>query len=544
MTETVEELAAPEPLGGEPADEGPPARPHDHLDDIIEFAPELVLAVVLATWSVVFFYLGRLRYQKYGAFGFDLGIYDQGTWLLSRFRDPFVTIRGLEIFGHHANFILLAFVPFYWLGAGPVFLLGVQVVAQACGGIALFLLGRDILKSRWAGVGMASAWCLNPTNQWLVWEFFHPDAVAMGPLLLAYWAARTKRWGFFTGAAIVALACKEDAALTLVVLGLLIIVHGDRIRGAAVAAIAAAWFLIATRVVIPFSNGIGPFYDTFFGNLGKTPPEVIFNSVRHPTESLKRIRAHDAKGWYWKMWAPWALTPLLDLRTLAIAFPMIFIDVMSEFPYTRVYMYHYSAMVLVGSAVASLEAIGWISRRSANERSTRTALVLVVLACALFTTTLWGASPISHGFQKGMWPLRPDPLVAEKAALIRELPSSAAVSTAYNLDTHIDHRSRVYEFPVPWCNINWGVKGEHLDNPDTVDWILMDRGLVQNPRDRALFDDLLEHEFKIVDERSGVLLAKRIAPPAIPSTVNPPNGECYARQSLASYQPDVPIPAK
>ena len=541
MTEpTIEDLPVPEPPESELAVEDAPASP-SVLDDIIEFGPEVVLTIVLTTWSVVFIYLGRLRYAKYGAFGFDLGIYDQGTWLLSRFRDPFVTIRGLEIFGHHANFILLAFVPFYWLGAGPVFLLVVQVLAQAAGGLALYLLGRDLLKSRWAGVGLATAWCLNPTNQWLVWEFFHPDAVAMGPLLLAYWAARTKRWGFFTVAAVIALACKEDAALTLVVLGLLIVVHGDRVRGAVVAGIAAAWFIIATRVVIPTANGIGPFYDTFFGSLGKTPPQVIFNSVRHPTESLKRIRAHDAKAWYWKMWAPWALTPLLDLRTLAVAFPMIFVDVMSEFPYTRVYMYHYSAMVLVGSAVASVEAIGWISRRAPVERTTRTALVSIVLVCALLTSAAWGASPISHGFQHGMWPLKPDPNVQAKAALIRELPSQAPVSTAYNLDTHIDHRPRVYEFPVPWCNINWGVHGEGLDNPDTVDWILMDRGLLQNPRDTALFDDLMAHEFKVVDERGGLVLAHRSAPPAIASTKQPPNGECYTRASLDQFQPDMAV---
>ena len=78
-------------------------------------APEGVLAVLVIVWSAEFIRLPMLRYDRFGTFGFDLGIYDQGTWLLSRGKDPFVTIRGLELFGHHANVFLLLLVPFYWI---------------------------------------------------------------------------------------------------------------------------------------------------------------------------------------------------------------------------------------------------------------------------------------------------------------------------------------------------------------------------------------------------------------------------------------------
>ena len=57
-------------------------------------------------WSGVFIALGWLRQTRFATFSFDLGIYDQGVWLLSRFHDPFVTVRGLELFGHHVNLIL------------------------------------------------------------------------------------------------------------------------------------------------------------------------------------------------------------------------------------------------------------------------------------------------------------------------------------------------------------------------------------------------------------------------------------------------------
>src|SRR5262249_33872818 len=137
-----------------------------------------VLGAMVVGWSVVFIVLGWLRQERFATFSFDLGIYDQGVWLLSRFHDPFVTVRGLELFGHHVNAILFLFVPFYWLGAGPLFLLSVQVVVQASGAIAIYLLARDRIHDRWLAVALAAVLLLNPPYHWLASEDFHPAAPA------------------------------------------------------------------------------------------------------------------------------------------------------------------------------------------------------------------------------------------------------------------------------------------------------------------------------------------------------------------------------
>ncbi|HEV7525669.1 MAG TPA: DUF2079 domain-containing protein [Acidimicrobiia bacterium] len=501
--------------------------------------PEVFLAAIVALWAFEFIRLPMLRYDRFGTFGFDLGIYDQGTWLLSRFHDPFVTIRGLELFGHHANIFLLFLVPLYWLGAGPITLLVVQVLAQASGAIAIFLLARDLLRSKWAGVALAAALLLNPTYQWLTWEFFHPDAVAIGPLLFAYWAARGKRWKLFAFAAVLAVLCKEDLALAVAVLGVIVWFRGDRRRGTVVAVASTIYFFFATRVLIPAENGIGPFYDSFFGDLGHSPTEVVFNSVRHPTKTWKLAEAHDRRTWYWNMFAPWAFVPLLDIRALAVGAGAIFINVVSSFPYTRDYRYHYSAIVVAGSALATVEAVAWISNRAKERNATMASLVTAVVVSAAVASALLGAAPYSRGYRKGIWPLQPDPHQAIRQRAVKSVPGGAAASVSYNLDTHMTHRSRIYEFPVPWCNINWGVRGEHLDDPAGVEYLLLERSLADSPRDKALLNDLLAHEFKIVSDDQGTLVAKRVRPPARPRGPNPPEGECFARPSLDSFQPDM-----
>ena len=525
----------------------PPAATADERPDSTRVRPwpECLLGLLIVLWCFEFIRLPMLRYDRYRTFGFDLGIYDQGSWLLSRFKDPFVTIRGLELFGHHANILLLAFVPFYRFGAGPIFLLVVQVLAQASGAVAVFLLARDLLRSKWVGVTLAGVLLLNPTYQWLTWEFFHPDAVAIGPLLFAYWAARSKRWPWFWVAAVLTVLCKEDFALAVALLGILIWFRGDRTKGAAVAVVSTAYFFFATRVLIPWQNGIGPFYDNFFGDLGHSPSEVAVNAVRHPGTTWRLATADDRRSWYWHVFLPWAFMPLVDPRALLIAAATIFVNVVTAFPYTRDYRYHYSAVVVAGCAVATVEAIAWISRRS-GRRSTMWGLTSGVLVAAVVTSIVWGCAAYSVHYTDGTWPLSHDSRVTLIDQALQSVPADASASVAYTFDTHMTHRDQVYEFPVPWCNVNWGVGGENLADPSQVQYLVLDRQLMRDPddpfgssRSRALLDDLLSYEFTIVSDHDGVLVAKRVHPPQHPLGKMPPDGECYPRASLDQFQPDM-----
>ncbi|MCU1430128.1 MAG: hypothetical protein JWL83_4128 [Actinomycetia bacterium] len=469
--------------------------------------PFCALAVVVALWVIVFFRLGALRHDRHGTFGFDLGIYDQATWLLAFFHRPFITVRGLDVFGHHATPGLWFFAPFYWFGGGPKVLLAMQVLAEASGAFALYLLGRDLLHSRWIGAAFGTLLLLHPTSQWLVWEFFHPEAFAIGPLLFAYWAARTGRWGWFWPCAFVAIAMKEDVALALIVIGILVMVRGSRRIGGAIALLSFAWFVIATRVVIPWRNGVGPFYEQLFGTLGKSPTEVAANLARHPVTGFKIATEPDRLHYYKMMLFPVALAPLASPQTFAIALPMLAINVFTSdgFPFTRDARYHYSAIVLVGVLLATVEAVALL-----RDQRARAVLVVGLLATSFTTTVLWGPSPLGHKYDKGIWPLQVEVNGAAKDHAMKLLPKGAATSAAYTLVPHLTHRTRIYEFPVPWRDVNWGVHGEHLDNPQNVQWLLIDRSLL-DARESALLQSLLRHQFTVRFEREGIVLAQRRA---------------------------------
>jgi uncharacterized membrane protein len=465
---------------------------------------------MIALWSAIFIYLGAKRHAHYGTFGFDLGIYDQGIWLLSRFRDPFVTVRGLDLFGHHTNFSLLLLVPFYWLGAGPLFLLVVQVAAQGLGAVAIYLLARDLLGARWPAVAIASTLLLHPTYQFHVWEFFHPDVVAIAPLLFAYWAARARRWRWFAVAAVLAALCKEDVALSLAVIGVLIAVRGDRRIGTIVAAASAAWFLLCTRMLLPYFNGIGPFYDSLFGVFGRTPVDVAGHVLTHPGDAVDVATEPDRMSYYRMMLAPVAFLPLVAIPTLFIGLPMLGVNVLSTLPYLRDFKYHWSALVLAAVMLATVEAIAYLGKKE----TVRTFLIGLVVATSFASSVAWGPSPVSTKFRQGYWPLGPDSRLTVKKAAAAVVPDGAATSAVYLFVPQMSHRTKIYEFPVPWKPINWGVDGENLHDPGGVRWLVLDRQLLSN-EDKAMVSGLLQHEFAIRFDKEDIFVAERVNPPPV-----------------------------
>jgi len=464
-----------------------------------------VLGAMVGVWSAVFVTLGWIRHARFGTLAFDLGIYDQGLWLLSNFK-MFDTVKGLPLFGHHMNLVLVLLAPFYRLGAGPEFLLVVQVAAQASGAVAVFLLARDRLADRWLAVVLAAVLLLNPTYQFLAWEFFHPDALAIAPLLFAYWASRAERWGWFALAALLAVACKEDVAPAVAAIGVLILVRGHRRIGAAVVVVATGWFLLATRVLMPaLLGGLRPFYDSYFSEFGQGFANVAGNVIAHPVRALKAATRDDRLSYYRMMLAPFAFLPLIALPTMLIAVPMLAVNALTSFPYARDYRYHYSALVFTGLMIATVEAVAILGRRPGARRF----LVGLVAATALATTVAWGPSPIGVKFHSGIWPLDADPRNGARRAAVAMLAEGESVSAIYNLVPHVTRRDLVYDFPEPWKQVNWGIAGEGMHDPAGVRWLLVDRRLF-NAYDQALVGRLLATgEFVVRFDRSGILLAER-----------------------------------
>ena len=480
----------------------------------------IALAVMIVAYVAVFGTLTWRQQANYGTFGFDMGIYDQGVWLLANGETPFVTVRGLHLFGHHMNPILFAFVPIYWLGGGAGHLYLVETIALAIGAVPVFLLARRAAAGRdWVGCAVALAYLLHPTIEWINWWHFHPDALAIAPLLWAWWFATCGRWRWFAAMVVLALLAKEDVGLAVTMMGVSLALESlrhegsftenrRRVRVAATACVAAGamWFAIATQVVIPHYLGGDPFYaQQFFADYGDSTGSVIVGMVTSPGEVVSTLAEESRQTYYMKLIGPLGLLPIAGPVALLIAGPQMAVNTLSSLAGTHDFRFHYSSIVLVALMIATTETIGVLFRW--RPRAGTLAVAWLVVA-AIVANAQWSPSPLGREFDTGIW-AKPIPRHEVFARAIDLIPDDATVTASYYLIPHLTHRPHAYEWPNPWIPSYYGLFGENAPDPATIDYVLLDRTLNQEP---MLADSLLEPggDYEVVVDEDSVLLARRV----------------------------------
>ncbi|MBM3671196.1 MAG: DUF2079 domain-containing protein [Actinobacteria bacterium] len=466
----------------------------------------LALIAVAGAWTVTFAVLVVRRHHGFWDLAFDMGIHDQSVWLLAHGLD-FMTVRGLPVFGHHATPGYYLLVPAYWLGAGPDFLNLVQVTALGAGVIPLYLLARDRDLDPWISAGLAAAFLLHPGVQFFSWELFHPEVVAITPLLCAYLCATRHSWRWFAFWSVLAVSWKEDVALAVVVLGLLVALRGNRRIGLTTAGVALGWFLLWTLLLFPEINGGGVQSEGIYSGVGGSPGGMLETIFNDPGAITSRIFSSWSGDFSFRLLLPFAFLPLLAPLVLLIGLPQYLLDVTTDVPWTQTIKHHYAALCIVALALGSVHAVAFLRHRFGQALAIG-ACVLVV-GGGVFGTLAWGPSPLSSEYRGGWWPPSNDPRRDSLEAAVAMVPDDAAVAASYGILPNLSQREEIYDFPNPWESKNFGIEGKPRRDPRRVEWLVIDESVVRgDPAAYALLHTILV-DFTVVFERDDVLVARR-----------------------------------
>jgi uncharacterized membrane protein len=469
---------------------------------VVGFALALfVFTFVLETWTL---------HQRFGTYGFDLGIFDQGTWLLSRFHAPFVTIRGLDMVGDHASYILLLVAPLYRVWADPRLLLLLQVVALALPAWVLFRLGTRHLGHPVAGMVVALAYLAYPGMQWAATWQFHPETLAAGFLALGALAADRQRWRQMAMFLALAMLCKEDVGLVVAGLGVLLALSGERRVGLRVAGAGLAWFALATFVLIPLVNGHGsPYFAQNYGIAASGPWGVLRALPALAGRSLETGLGNQGIGYLLLVFGPLALLPLLAPRWLWPVAPPLLLNLASVSTYLQQIRFQYLATSAPFLGIATVAGLCVIARR---RRALLAPAMVVLLVAAFWSDRRYG--PALWSRTRVVAPASAvDPARRQALQLVPGDPG-VAVSAQYNLVTHLAHRVRAYEFPNPFRASNWGQTGARhtLEEVTSVHWVVVERDELSQD-DLALLQRLqASPAWSTRLDRDGVVVLERVAP--------------------------------
>lgn len=430
--------------------------------------PHLPVTLLVGGYFAWFSLLSIRIFDAYQSPGYDMGIFDQGVWLLSRFRAPFVTVMGRNLFGDHTSFVLLLVVPLYWVAASPQTLLLVQAALIAAAAIPIYVLARRRTGSSAISTCLAGAYLLDPALQQANLEQFHPECFLVMFAAVALFAAVEWHPRLLAVAAVGCLLVKEDTALLIVPLGLWVYLRRNRAWGGGLMVAAVVYAAFAYGTVIQLLLGTTAFY------ANRIPFGGIWGLVAAPFVHTGRFVSYlwaDNRPWYlWQLGISFGWVFLLGTDVAAVGLMVLAENVLSTFPYMHRIYYHYSLSLVPVLAVATAVAVGRMAGPARRWLATGCVTVAAVVSCAA-----WGSAPFSLQ-RVAPAPAPGSPPVVATDALLRQVPPGAVVSASWPLIAHLTHRSGAYQWPTPFRAAEWGLydrEGQRLPVAASVQYLVI-----------------------------------------------------------------------
>ena len=387
----------------------------------------VLLAALFATGYAL---VGVFRHWHFSSNAYDLGIFDQFVWHLSRFETPSSSIRGLpHMLGDHFHPILVLFAPLYWVAPAAETLIVAQAALLGASIVPMYAFMRTRLPagaSLLLAAAYGSFWGMQRTAWFDVHELGFAPLVIAGLLL----AVDRRRHGWIVALSIAACLIKEDVMLFVVTIGVWVALRGERRLGLAIAAGALAAFVAVTLVVIPaFRGGAEYGYAAAFESVRRAPWRAPL-LVLTPPEKLYTLL----------LWAsPFLFLPALS-PLIWLAVPLMATRLLSDLPSHWNAGGHYSAPIAPLLAAAAADGLARLRRRVPSLTGAPLQALLAVTLIA--ATVIPGHQPLLRAMNPKHY-RAPAFLPVAREALAR-IPPAASVVAQSPIVPHLSHRDRIY----------------------------------------------------------------------------------------------------
>jgi uncharacterized membrane protein len=482
-------------------------------------APTLVVWLLVLAYALTFGTLSVLNHDSFGTSIYDLGNVDQAVWntihgrILQFTTQPHMGDIRLSM---HIEPILIPISLLYLIYSSPKTLLVLQTLAMALGAWPLYLLARWKLGRPWPAVAFALAYLLLPALQ--AANLFEFHAVVIAPVFLIfafYWMERAiaaptasaehQRY-FWLGlvAAVLAMSCKEDVPLLVVMMGLYFLVVSHRPKVALpLIVLGSLWFYVDIYVVFKLvRTGKGSPFMYYYKDFGDNPVSIATNLLTHPTLFASTVLTRDNLQYMFGLLMPFGFLSILGLPALLIATPSLAINLLSGFSLmheleAKQYAVPIAPFVAISAVYGTYYLNRWV-RRLGRDRLGLYFATAALLCSALTYQYFRGFSPLSQAY------VLPQVTAHDRLAqvFIRQIPPGAPLVAQDRLLPHVAERQRVY---YAWT-------------ADTdADYVFLDVSHPSFVNVNGVHGWLKEQvekqqDFGLIDARDGYLLLQRGAP--------------------------------
>ncbi len=321
------------------------------------------IKVLISISIVVLFVSSVLRHELFNSSG-DLAFFDQAIYLISQGKQPISSIIGFHALADHAAWIIYPLSLLYKIYPSVYWLLLIQSIALALGGLPTYYLALQANLKENLAVAIVFVYLLYPVIYNSNLCDFHPDTIAVPALLMAVLAARKNKIVWFCICILLVLGCKSVLSLTVVAMGVWLLFFEKRRLFGLIAIISGiTWFLIASSIIIPIFGGEAALLNRHFyrySYLGNSFSEMIQILMSQPGRIFSNIFSLINLEYLIFLIFPviWGLSPKY-ITPLIGALPCVAMNLLADHPTQKNLVLHYSLPAIpfiILALIASLEA--------------------------------------------------------------------------------------------------------------------------------------------------------------------------------------------
>jgi len=307
----------------------------------------------------VFFLASSVRHLFFNSHAFDLGIFDNGIYLISQGKTPYVSFRELHILGDHGAWILYFIAPFYYLFPSVYWLFFLQSLASAIAVLPIWKLSKLNNLSDSKTRTICLIYLLYPLIFNVNLFDFHPEVIALPLFFTALLAVKLDKLIWFIISIIFILGCKAVLALNIVMMGIWLIIFNRKKTYGIIAIFSGVfWFIIATQLIIPNFSGEEAAAVSRYDFLGDSVSEIALNLILKPQIILSHLFTLANAEYLLLLFLP--VIPVLawqEMYNLIPAIPTLFLNLITEYQPQKDLVHQYSLPIipfLIFTIIASL----------------------------------------------------------------------------------------------------------------------------------------------------------------------------------------------
>ena len=410
----------------------------------------LVLVALMLFCAAVYILYGLFRHWHFGSSAFDLGIFDQAVWHLSRLEHPESTIHHFSnVLGDHFFPVIVLFVPFYWIAPSPESLIVAQGLLFAASLLPVYGFLRGRLS---AGPSLALAgayglfWGLQRAAAYDVHE------IAFAPLVIgaAILAMERRRWFVLWGSVLMLVMIKEDLIPLVSMLGVYLFVRGERSAGSVLALGGVVAFLVVVQILIPSLSESGSYAHMAAYAESLQRPWLIPLTLVTPAAKLVTVL----------LWlAPFIFLPLFSPFAVLLL-PIALSRLLSDNPNHWGASFHYAAPLAPILAMSAGDGLRRLADRFDSPRTRSRVVAGLSGSCVVLSLFLPGNQPLWDLFDARHYATTPIHRAGYEA--LRVLPADASVVAQAAVVPHLSQRRYVYVLGENAAQADFVIASEHL----------------------------------------------------------------------------------